>query len=229
MIDLHCHILPGIDDGSPNMETSITMAEMALKDGIHTIIATPHLCAGLTRGAINDAVTKLQEALNTARLDITILSGAEVPSHMALAVAEEFCLAGNSFLLLEFPYNYLPSDSAIIIEKLLERGITPVIAHPERNLTIYSDPCRLAPLIDIGAQAQITAASLIGELGVNAKNCSEYLLKHNQVHYLATDSHAPGFRKPMLSKAVKQAAKIIGKEQAIKLVTENPAVATIKA
>ncbi|MDO8946065.1 MAG: CpsB/CapC family capsule biosynthesis tyrosine phosphatase [Desulfocapsaceae bacterium] len=223
MIDLHCHILPGIDDGSPNMETSLAMAKMALEDGIHTIIATPHLTDNLTKEALLSAVAKLREALKAAGISITILSGAEVPSHMALAAGEAFCLADSTFLLLEFPYNYLPIDSAIIVEKLLERGITPVIAHPERNPAIYTNPLKLAPLINIGAQAQITAASLIGELGVNAKNCAEYLLKHNQVHYLATDSHAPGFRKPILSKAVKQAAKIIGNELAIKLVTDNPA------
>jgi protein-tyrosine phosphatase len=205
------------------METSLAMAKMALEDGIHTIIATPHLTDNLTRGVLEDAVAELREALNTAGIDIAILSGAEVPSHMALAAGKEFCLADSAFLLLEFPYNYLPIDSAIIIEKLLERGITPVIAHPERNPAIYTDPLKLAPLIDMGAQTQITAASLMGELGVTARNCTEYLLKHNQVHYLATDSHAPSFRKPILSKAVKQAAKIIGKEQAIKLVNDNPA------
>lgn len=223
MIDLHCHILPGIDDGSPDMATSLAMARMALGDGIHTIIATPHFTASLTREALESAVAELREALKAAGISITILAGAEVPSHMALAAGEEFCLADSSFLLLEFPYNYLPVDSAIIVEKLLERGITPVIAHPERNPAIYADPLKLAPLIDMGAQAQITAASIMGELGVTARNCAEYLLKHNQVHYLATDSHAPGFRKPILSTAVKHAAKIIGKKQAIKLVNDNPA------
>lgn len=223
MIDVHCHILPGIDDGSPDIEASLTMAKMAASDGIHTIIATPHHTAKLTRGTIEDAVTNLRKAICAAGIDIAILSGAEVPSHMAIAVAEEFCLANSSFLLLEFPYNYLPIDSALIIEKLMERGITPIIAHPERNQAIYTDPLKIAPLIDIGAQVQITATSLMGEMGVTAKNCAEYLLKHSQVHYLATDSHAPAFRKPILSKAVKQAAKIIGKEQAIKLVNDNPA------
>lgn len=224
MIDLHSHILPGIDDGSPNMESSLAMAKMAAEDGIHTIIATPHFTHDCTRSSLENAVADLQDAVTAAGIDIIILVGAEIPSQMALTVAWEFCLADSSFLLLEFPHNYLPADSTLIIAKLLENGITPIIAHPERNKSIFHDPFKLAPLIAAGAQSQVTAESLTGELGAGFRNCAEYLLRRNMVHYLATDSHSPAFRKPILSKAVKHAAKIIGKEQAMKLVHDHPAV-----
>jgi protein-tyrosine phosphatase len=206
------------------MESSLAMAKMAVKDGIHTIIATPHFTHSCTRTSLEDAVAGLQGELTAAGIDLTVLAGAEIPSQMALAVAWEFCLADSAFLLLEFPHNYLPADSTLIIDKLLENGITPIIAHPERNRSICHDPFKLAPLIAAGAQAQITAESLTGELGVSIRNCAEYLLKQNMVHYLATDSHSSVFRKPILSKAVKHAAKIIGTEQARKLVYDHPAV-----
>jgi protein-tyrosine phosphatase len=223
MIDLHSHILPGIDDGSPNMESSLAMAKMAVKDGIRTIIATPHFTHNCTRSSLEESVAALQEAVTAAGIDLTILVGAEIPSQLALAVAWEFCLADSSFLLLEFPHNHLPADSSLVIAKLLENGITPIIAHPERNRAIFHDPLKLASLIAAGAQAQVTAESLTGDLGVSIRNCAEYLLKQNMVHYLATDSHSPAFRKPLLGKAVKHAAKIIGKEQAMKLVYDHPA------
>jgi protein-tyrosine phosphatase len=219
MIDIHCHILPGADDGAPDMETSIAMARIAANDGIHTIIATPHLTsAAYPREKLIEAVAQLNTALQQQSIPVTILFGAEVQAHIVLSVADRFCLAESSFLLVEFPHSYLPADARELISALTTRSITPIIAHPERNAQIGRDPWLLAPLLEMGAKIQITAESLTGNLGMAAKNCAEYLLRSGHVHYLATDSHAPGFREPILSKAVKQAAGIIGEEQAKKLV-----------
>jgi protein-tyrosine phosphatase len=220
MIDIHCHILPGVDDdGAPDTETSIAMARIAANDGIHTIIATPHLTnAAYPREKLTEAVAQLNTALQQQSIPITILFGAEVQAHIALSVADRFCLAESSFLLVEFPHSYLPADAKELISALTTRSITTIIAHPERNAQIGREPWLLAPLLNMGAKTQITAESLTGNLGMAAKSCAEHLLRNEQVHYLATDSHAPGFRKPILSKAVKQAARIIGEEQAKKLV-----------
>jgi protein-tyrosine phosphatase len=219
MIDIHCHILPGVDDGAPDTETSIAMARIAVTDGIHTIIATPHLTdAAYPREKLIEAVAQLNTALQQQSIPITVLFGAEVQAHIALGVADRFCLADSSCLLVEFPHRYLPVDARELISALTTRSITPIIAHPERNSQIGREPWLLAPLLEMGAKIQITAESLTGNLGMAARNCAEYLLRGGHVHYLATDSHAPGFREPILSKAVKQAAGIIGEEQAKKLV-----------
>lgn len=219
MIDIHCHILPGIDDGAPDMATSLAMAEIAANDGIRTIIATPHLAsAAYPREQLIAAVAQLNTALRQQSMPVTILFGAEVQAHIALKAADQFCLAGSSFLLVEFPYSYLPADAEDLIYSLVTRKITPIIAHPERNAQIGREPLLLAPLLNMGAKTQITADSLTGKLGMAAKSCAEHLLRNGQVHYLATDSHAPGFREPVLSRAVKQAARIVGAEQAEKLV-----------
>ncbi|MBU1420036.1 MAG: capsular biosynthesis protein [Proteobacteria bacterium] len=220
MIDIHCHILPGIDDGSPDMETSLEMARMAAKDGIHTIIATPHLTTvEYPKDNLLQAIDELNAQLKSQTIAITVLFGAEVQSHIALEAADNFCLAGSSSLLVEFPHSYLPADSENLIYSLVTNKITPIIAHPERNGQISREPWLLAPLIELGARTQITAESITGDQGMTARNCAEYLFQRNQVHYIGTDSHSPGFRKPILSKAVKQAAKIIGKAEAQKLVS----------
>lgn len=222
MIDIHCHILPGIDDGSPDMQTSLAMAEIAAKDGIETIIATPHLATvEHQKKRLVKALEKLSGQLKEQTIPITVLFGAEVQAQIALEAAEDFCLAGSSSLLVEFPHSYLPADSEDLIYNLVTNKITPIIAHPERNGQIAREPWLLAPLIELGAKTQLTAGSITGEQGMTARNCAEYLLQRNQVHYIGTDSHAPGFRRPILSKAVNQAAKIVGKAEARKLVTGN--------
>lgn len=220
MIDIHCHILPGIDDGPPDMETSLEMARMAATDGIHTIIATPHLAsAEYPKDILLEALAELNAQIKSHGIPLTVLFGAEVQAHIALAAADSFCLAGSSSLLVEFPHSYLPADSEDLIYSLVTNKITPIIAHPERNGQISREPWLLSPLIELGAKTQVTAESVTGELGMSAKNCTDYLLQKRQVHYIATDSHSPGFRKPILSKAVKQAARIIGKAEALKLVS----------
>ncbi|MBU0943581.1 MAG: tyrosine protein phosphatase [Proteobacteria bacterium] len=220
MIDIHCHILPGIDDGSPDMKTSVQMAEMAAKDGIHTIIATPHLATiDYPKDRLLKGIHELNIEFEKATIPITVLFGAEVQAHIALAAGEDFCLAGSSSLLVEFPHSYLPADAEDLIYNLISNKINPIIAHPERNGQISREPWLLAPLLELGAKTQITAESITGDQGIMARNCAEYLLHRKQVHYIGTDSHSPGFRKPILSKAVKQAAKIIGKAEAQKLVS----------
>jgi protein-tyrosine phosphatase len=219
MIDIHCHILPGIDDGAPDTETSIAMARTAASDGIHTIIATPHLTSTtFSKKKLLEAVEQLNTTLQRHKVPLTVLFGAEVQAHIAVSVADYFCLAESSFLLVEFPHSYLPINARELIATLTTRSITPIIAHPERNIQIGREPWQLMPLLEMGAKIQITAESITGKMGMTAKNCAEYLLQNGHVHYLATDSHAPGFREPILSKAVKLAARIIGEEQAKQLV-----------
>jgi len=219
MIDIHCHILPGIDDGSPGIESSLEMAGIAVRDGIKTIIATPHIDrTDYPKNTLIAAIDLLNGILRKQQIPLIILFGGEVQAHIALSLGSAFCLAGGSSMLIEFPHNYMPGDAAELISNLISKSITPIIAHPERNNQIAREPWILKPLIDMGGKTQITAGSITSELGSAAKTCADYLLQNNMAHYIATDSHSLGFRKPILSKAVQKAAKIIGKQQAQKLV-----------
>jgi len=224
MIDIHCHILPGIDDGAPDLESSLAMADMAVADGVEVVIATPHVGASgqLSMAMINSAVDQLNCVLQQRGVALVVLPGAEVQAHVAIPLAEQFSLASGSFFLLEFPHSHLPSDAVDLVYTFVQRGIKPIIAHPERNLEISMDPGKLSSLIEAGARVQITAGSLTGELGANAQACAQFLLKMNMVHFIATDSHSPNFRKPVLSRAVKKAGKYLGREGALALVMDNP-------
>ncbi len=224
MIDIHCHILPGIDDGSPDLETSVAMASMAAADGIETIIATPHvgMAQGPSMDEIRAAVKRLNRILEKEGIALHVLPGAEVQSHVAVAEAGGFCLACGSFFLLEFPSTYLPAESLEIVYATVGQGLTPIIAHPERNAAISADPEKLSPLMHAGAKVQITGASLTGTLGPDAFACAHFLIQHSMVHFIATDSHSPNFRRPVLSNAVKKAAKYLGGKKARALVLDHP-------
>jgi protein-tyrosine phosphatase len=171
---------------------------------------------------IQDAVEQLNSVLQAHDIPLHILPGAEIQSHAAPALAAKYCLAGGSYLLLEFPHSHLPADAVELIYMLRGKGVTPILAHPERNRSISIEPEKILTLLEAGAKAQITAGSITGEFGPDAHACAYFLLKNRLVHYIATDSHSPNFRKPILSKAVKKAKKILGKEEAGALVEANP-------
>ncbi len=224
MIDIHSHILPGIDDGAPDVNVSLAMAAIAVADGIQVVIATPHVDGSgcLSMAMINSAVDQLNSVLQQRGVGLVVFPGAELQSHVAIESADQYRLACGSFFLLEFPHSHLPADALDLIRTLLQKGVTPIIAHPERNREISMEPGKLAALVEAGARTQITAGSLTGELGVNAQTCARFLLKKNMVHFMATDSHSPNFRKPVLSKAVKKAGKYLGGKGALALVLDNP-------
>ncbi len=129
---------------------------------------------------------------------------------------------GGKFLLLEFPFWGVPHRAEAVLFDLLARRITPIISHPERNLEIARRPQRYRIMIQMGCMGQITAASLTGGFGGGAKQAAEKLLRENLVHFIATDAHSANGRPPVLSEAVRAAARIVGKEQACKMVTEYP-------
>lgn len=224
MIDIHSHILPGIDDGAPDLNASLAMADIAVADGIQVVIATPHVDASghLSMAMINTAVDQLNSVLQQRGIALAVFPGAELQSHAAIQFADQYCLAAGSFFLLEFPHSHLPADALDLIYTFVQKGLTPIIAHPERNREISMDPNKLAAFVGAGARTQITAGSLTGELGANAQTCAQFLLKRNMVHFMATDAHSPNFRKPMLRKAVKKAKKYLGRKGALALVRDNP-------
>jgi protein-tyrosine phosphatase len=212
-----------MDDGPRSIDTSLAMAKIAAEDGITVVIATPH--ADGSRHAperLAAEVDDLNRGLRARTIPLTVLSGFEVPHHLALNLAVSHTLAASKYLLIEFPHDFMPADAAGLIRALVARGYLPIVAHPERNGDILADPQRLAEIIDAGAQSQITAASVTGDFGPDCQRCAHFLLTRGLAHFIATDSHSPTFRIPALSKARDLAEKLLGPEQAALLVEGNP-------
>lgn len=222
MIDIHCHILPGIDDGPGYLDISLDMAATAAADGIRAIIATPHTDGfRVNSDMVKRGVNRLNAELREARIKVQIFTGYEIPSHLYPSLARTHTLAESHYFLLEFPHTHLPADALLLISQAAAQGLYPVIAHPERNPDIIARPELLQDLVAAGAMTQITAASVIGEIGVDVQQCAHYFLKNNLVHFIATDSHSPSFRRPVLSEARKVVRKLLGREEADRLVSHN--------
>ncbi|MEE8575376.1 MAG: CpsB/CapC family capsule biosynthesis tyrosine phosphatase [Thermodesulfobacteriota bacterium] len=231
MIDLHCHILPAIDDGPQNIEGSLDMCRAAVSDGIKTIVATPHFKPGLyqlpTEAGVRTRLELLNEQLLLEGLNLKILPGAEVrltSDIYAYLETEEFITLNSTgkYMLTEFPMGSLPDDWEGLLAGLIERGVTPVIAHPERSDAFLSEPELLYDVVRMGALTQLTAESVTGAYGFDIQRFCEKLLRDDVAHVIATDSHSVEFRAPQLTDAVTVAASIIGEEKALALVTKNP-------
>jgi protein-tyrosine phosphatase len=232
LIDLHCHILPGLDDGSNSAEESLAMARLALQDGIHTLVATPHTLDGLydvTLTEITDGVASFQQLLRTESLDLRVCMGSDV--HLSPGMVDRIKKGHvgtinntGKYLLLELPPQTIPSGVKEEIFAMKVQGITPIITHPERHPAIMRDMTLLYDFIAMGALSQITAMSLTGEFGEAVRRCAQELLKHRLVHVIASDAHSADSRPPLLSRAVSEAAELTGSEWlAMSLASDIPA------
>jgi len=235
MIDIHAHILPGVDDGAKNWEQSLEMARMAVQDGIRTMVATPHLFKGraFDLSQINDKdlilqrLAQLRQKLSEEHIPLEILPGCDFPlgfeslklldDGRALTIND-----ANRYLLLELPDTSLPPAMEEICFHLQSKGITPIITHPERHMIIQEMPQKLKRLIDLGCLVQMTGNSLTGWFGRRVKKISRQLLKLGCVHLLATDAHDPKARPPLLSQAVKELSRLIGENRAQAMVNDIP-------
>jgi protein-tyrosine phosphatase len=228
VIDLHCHILPGIDDGPADMQTSIDMARIASEDGIKIIVATPHIRDILHSTAkLRALVDQLNIHLGSQNIPVKVLLGGDVFALLNPTRMKDYSINNSRYVLIEFPHNYMPIKSKEILFCLAMQGVCPIITHPERNPTIMKKPDLLLDMLYGNVLVQITAGSLTGEFGCDKQACANYLLQKNAVHFIATDAHSSEFRRPVLSEGLEYAGKIIGKERAMKLVTDNP-IAVIK-
>ncbi len=223
MIDLHCHILPEIDDGPASIEESITMAKVAAAEGIHTIVATPHIYSSHPSAlAIQNKTQQLQQNLEECKIPLSVHAGAEIAYNCLNLDLKNFTFPNSTYLLIEFPHNFLPSSADQDLFDLLNKGFKPIIAHPERNQTIIEQPDLLIKLMQENIHLQLTANSITGDFGTAVRDCAWYLLQQKVVSFIASDAHSPNRRKPSLKEAVKKAGKIIGKKKALDLVTKNP-------
>ncbi len=234
MIDLHTHILPGLDDGAKTIEESVQMCWKSYRDGVRTIVATPHTLNGLylnDRETILPKVQELNEAFNseprTPNAELKILPGSDVRlCENTLSHLDEGKLItvgdNKKYLFLEFSFQGAPHQAEEIIFQVMKRGIVPIITHPERNIELGQRPQRYYGMIRMGCLGQVTAMSLTGEFGTRIKQVAERLLRNRLIHLIASDAHSINGRTPILSEAVRMAGKMVGKEEARKMVTEYP-------
>jgi len=222
MIDLHCHILPGVDDGPETLEAAIEMARMAEGDGTKVMFATPHVhWAGLDRQGLEARVTDFRNAVADAGLALDIRPGGDVASTLGLAGLQQFQLGDGPYVLLEFPHSQLPAAAESLVFSSLLAGLIPILTHPERHPTFIRDPQRLERFIEQGMLVQVTAGSLLGEFGPDARYCAEHILRQDWVHFLASDGHGTRIRQPLLSAGLARAVEICG-PAARDLVDRNP-------
>jgi protein-tyrosine phosphatase len=201
MIDLHSHVLPGIDDGAATIDGSLDILRAAQADGIARIAATPHVRHDwpTTPEQMEQLVARVQEAARASDVAVEVLPGGELDLAYADSLADDdlhrFGLGGNpNLLLLEFPYVGWPIGLADLVFRLRVRGFSTVLAHPERNSDVQERPERLRELVDAGVWVQLTAASVDGRLGRRNAAGAKTLLDAELAHLIASDAHAPAIR-----------------------------------
>ncbi|WP_369901750.1 tyrosine-protein phosphatase [Bacillus manliponensis] len=197
MIDLHSHILPSIDDGAQTIEDSIEMAKLAVQEGIHTIVATPHHQNGKyinEREQILHQVKYLNGILRNKDINLNVLPGQEVRLYGELLQDYEnekivTLNETNKYIFIEFPSNHVPRYADQMLYNLQVKGLCPIIVHPERNGEIIERPEKLYNFVNKGILTQVTAGSLVGNFGKKIKKFSMQLIEHNLTHMIASDAH----------------------------------------
>ena len=209
MIDLHSHILPGIDDGARTIADSRALAKRAAEEGVTAIAATPHVRHDYptTAEQMERRVDELREDFHRHGIPVEVLHGGEIDLEMLMTMdgddLRRFTLAQNDrYLLVEFPYIGWPLGLEHVASELRARGIKPLLAHPEKNREVQRDPGRLGAAVAAGALVQVTAASLDGRLGNSSLEAGKRLLALRLVHVLASDAHPPDLREAGLAGAV---------------------------
>jgi protein-tyrosine phosphatase len=231
MIDIHTHVIPAVDDGPPDMETSLAMAAIAAAEGIETIIATSHSeeCARIGAAGMKARLDAVRAAWTSAGHNIRLEPGVEI--YLTPGTAEDlrtgrlWPLAGSRYVLVELPYEPWPHYAEQALFDLQTAGYIPILAHPERYTAIQDRPALMYTLAERGVLAQVTARALTSRHSTVARRCAETLVRHNLVQFISSDSHGTTARKrtPSLREAVAAAELIAGPEMAHAMVTTNPA------
>ena len=231
MIDLHNHLLPGIDDGAKQVEETLEFLRLARRDGITSVTATPHMKPGVydnTRASIMAAIEKVREAARGDEAgEVALLPGAEV--YFTADVADRFrrgelmtVADAGRYLLLELPYQQIPMRVDDTIFQLRLAGVTPIMAHPERVAYYLEDFDRVEASVRLGALTQVTGASITGRFGSKAREFALRMLERDLIHILASDSHDVRYRPPTLSEARVVVARMRGEEAARRMVEDAP-------
>jgi len=226
MIDIHCHILPDVDDGARSWDISLRMCAMAAEDGIEHIVATPHANSEYVydRAYLQSVLEELQRRIGT-RLELSLgcdfhFSYENIQD--ALRDPHRFTIGDTGYLLVEFSNFSIPPATGENLSNLIREGMTPILTHPERNPILQHSPELILEWAGLGCLVQVTGSALTGRWGRRARAVAEWLLEKNAVHVLATDAHGTDDRTPLLSSGRDAATNIVGKERAIALVDDNP-------
>ena len=226
MIDIHSHILPGLDDGSKSWEMTLEMCRLAIRDGITHIVATPH--ANDTYVYSPDRVRSLVTELDN-KIGDQLAIGIGCDFHLsfeniedAIAHPRRYTIASKQYLLVELSEYGIPPQISDSFWRLQAAGIIPIITHPERNAILQRRPERVLEWVDAGCLAQVTASAVTGLWGDAARRIAMWLLEKDAVHVLASDAHDDKHRKPILSEARDVVSKRFGADLARELVQDNP-------
>jgi len=231
VIDLHSHILPGIDDGAGSIKSSLRMAKAAVNAGITKMVATPHLfrenVSSQDIGKIAEIRNIFVETLEKLNIPLQIFSGVEV--HISHDLIDEIRrnrdglgINGGSYILLEFPYDHVYSGIKDLFFDLMSEGLRPIIAHPERNFVFGKNPRLLYELVRMGGYCQANSGSYLGLYGENVREAAVLYLKLGLIHFLGSDCHNSRVTLPYYSSALKKIAGLIGADSAERLVKDNP-------
>jgi protein-tyrosine phosphatase len=204
LIDIHCHILPGLDDGPDDIEESLALARAAVAGGTTTIVATPHIRDDypFPIELIDERLGEVRAALAEEGIALEVLAGGEVAIDKSADLSDEelamVALAGGPYLLVESPYGEATDFLEGTLYDLQVRGFRPVLAHPERSPSFQDSPDRLATLVDRGVLTSITAGSMAGQFGRTVRGVALTMLARRLVHDVASDAHSAGRRGPAL-------------------------------
>ncbi len=229
MIDLHCHILPGIDDGARDMGVALQMAQTALEDGIRAIVCTPHITPGIYDNdavGIRKAIGNFAEHLRKAGIELSIHAGADI--RISPDMGERIrtgawpSIAGTRYFLFEPDHNVAMPGMLDLAKRLLRDGLVPVLTHPERLRWIESHYERIYGMRKMGCVIQITAGAITGRFGKRAQRWAERMLVDGLVDVIATDAHNMHRRPPLLREGFEAAAALVGRESAWAMVHDTP-------
>ena len=228
--DIHCHLLPGIDDGAKHWDDALAMARLAADDGTATIVATPHQLGSWSDNGgdeIRQLVAECNERLVAENIPVTVLAGGEIriePGLIDQLVTGELVTLGDHrrHVLLELPHElYFPLDG--LMQELAARRITVVLAHPERNEGLLRQPDLAVDLADAGCLMQLTAGSFCGTMGPHVEDMAEWMIGEGLVHIVATDGHGPRSRRPLMDRAYERICELADVETADDLCSRHPA------
>jgi len=231
IIDIHAHVLPGLDDGPHTLDESLQMCGLYAREGVTTVVATPHMGNNrfdVTSDAVRRSTSELARVCRERMPELEILPGADVqlqPGLLDMLDAGEVLTLADAgrYLLLELPPQAVPRIENLVAD-LAARGVTPILSHPERNPDFLRKPDRLAELVECGCLVQITSGSLLGSFGRAAKWAAEEFIEAGLVHVAASDAHAPrGRRCPELRRAADYLVSTVGEDIARDLLCRNPA------
>ena len=232
MYDLHCHMLPGIDDGARNMDEALSMAELAVADGVHGVVLTPHVHPGRwenTHATISAALDGLHAALAANQIPLSVAYAAEVRlSDDILVMVSQNTLPfygdieGYRVMLLEFPHGHIVPGSDKLVKWLMAKKIRPMIAHPERNKAVMRAPEAILPFVELGCWLQVTANSVVGGFGAPAAKTASWLFERDLVSVIASDAHNRKYRSPQMSRAYAHISDKFGVDRAQRLFHDLP-------